>query len=80
MKLTITAFGIARDIIGERKYEMEVDDRSTVGVVLANLKTLFPAFTQLQSIILAVNEDYVNENFIINEGDDVVLVPPVSGG
>jgi len=80
MKLSITAFGIARDILGGRKYELEVADQATVKVALDQLKNQFPDFVKLKSILLAVNEDYVAEDFVLSENDDVVLVPPVSGG
>ncbi|MDF9654735.1 molybdopterin converting factor subunit 1 [Bacillus cereus] len=31
-------------------------------------------------IMVAINEEYVNENDIIQTGDTVAMIPPVSGG
>jgi molybdopterin synthase sulfur carrier subunit len=34
----------------------------------------------LDNIMVAVNEEFVEEDFIIKEGNTVALIPPVSGG
>jgi molybdopterin converting factor small subunit len=42
--------------------------------------TQYHEFKKLQSINFAINEDYQEDNFQIHEGDEVVIIPPVSGG
>ena len=80
MILTITAFGIARDILGAMKYELEVSEGITSGELLSKLSDQFEDFSKLNSLLLAVNEEYANDDLVLQEGDDVVLIPPVSGG
>ena len=80
MQITVSAFGIARDIIGGNELELTISNEESVGDVLGQLKTKFPDFEQLTSILLAVNESYAPLEQKIKEGDELVLIPPVSGG
>lgn len=34
----------------------------------------------LEETMFAVNEEYADNDTVIQEGDEVVLIPPVSGG
>ena len=40
----------------------------------------YEGFQKLQSINFAINEDYQEDHFLLKEGDEVVIIPPVSGG
>lgn len=80
MVIKVIAFGIARDIIGGGATEVEVSKNTTARNTLDLLKREFPDFEKLSSLRLAVNESYVEDDFVIKEGDELVLIPPVSGG
>ena len=80
MIIKIVAFGVARDIIGGSQLDMECESNIIVSQAIELLKTQFPDFQKLASIKMAVNEDYVSNDFVISEGDELVLIPPVSGG
>lgn len=80
MKIKLRAFGIAKDILGNRILEIEVKEKATI----ANLKTLlietYPTFSKLASLSFAVNESYQEDDFLLSEGEEVVIIPPVAGG
>ena len=40
----------------------------------------FPDFEKLRSLVIAVNEEYQEDGFILSEKDEIVIIPPVSGG
>ena len=80
MQTTIIAFGIAKDIIGGQQLPFELKDHPTVGNLKSQLCKQFPAFERLRSLAIAVNETYQDDDFVIGEGDEVVIIPPVSGG
>ena len=80
MDVRIVAFGIARDIVGGNYVDMTIDDQLTVKDTIEILKLKFPSFKQLASISLAVNEAYVDPDYKLCEGDEIVIIPPVSGG
>ena len=80
MVIKVIAFGIARDIIGGNDTSIEVQEGVSVRETLELLKIQYADFEKLSSLRLAVNESYVEDDFMINEGDELVLIPPVSGG
>ncbi|MEC7753306.1 MULTISPECIES: MoaD/ThiS family protein [Roseivirga] len=79
MKIQITAFGIAKDIVGKKQMTLDFEGKS-VGEVRTCLVNRFPEFEQLASLRFAVNTSYVDDSFELTENDEVVLIPPVSGG
>lgn len=78
MKVRVTAYGIAREIAG-RTFELEVEG-PTVRDLRKSLLANYPALTGLASLLVAVNENYAGDEVTIEPGDDIVLIPPVSGG
>ncbi|MDX1478104.1 MAG: MoaD/ThiS family protein [Saprospiraceae bacterium] len=80
MEVTLIAFGIARDILQERKLNWELVSGSTIGDLKAALHATYPDFDKLRSLRCAVNEEYVSDTHTVQEGDEIVLIPPVSGG
>ncbi len=80
MKIEVIAFGIAKDILNGNQVTLEMKEKSSVADVRQALVDLYPAFQGLASLQLAVNADYVNDDYLIKENDEVVLIPPVSGG
>lgn len=74
------AFGIARDILGSPKCDVELKDGGTIGQLKQQLLQKYSQFADLASIAFAVNEEYKEDDFPLNENDEVVIIPPVSGG
>ncbi len=79
MKFTITSYGIAKDILGERKLVVETNS-TNVGELRTWLTTRYPSLTELRSLFIAVNQDYATDEVSLKETDEIVLIPPVSGG
>lgn len=80
MLIHILAFGIAKDILNQQKLVVELDANRTVGDLRKNLLETHAGFSKLGSLRFAVNEEYVEDAFALTEGDEVILIPPVSGG
>lgn len=80
MTLHITAFGIARDILSTRVLAFETPEAFTVGELKRQLLERYPAFGDLTSLYVAVNAEYGDDDALLSERDDIVLIPPVSGG
>lgn len=80
MNIDIIAFGIAKDILKGKSVRLELDRNATVASVKRKLVNDYPAFKTLASLQLAVNAEYVEDSHMLNENDEVVLIPPVSGG
>ncbi len=80
MKVTLLAFGIAKDITGQRFMDWELPEAASVGDLRAVLAERFPRMSELKSVRLAVNSEYATEDLLLQENDEVALIPPVSGG
>jgi len=80
MNIEILAFGIAKDIIKGSKLSIEVEAGISVGDLKTKLCAQYPEFKKLTSLAIAVNTAYQNDDYILSADDEVVIIPPVSGG
>ncbi|GAB5552090.1 MAG: hypothetical protein Sapg2KO_16810 [Saprospiraceae bacterium] len=80
MKLNLLAFGIAKDIVAGKNTTLEIKNGSTVGELKEKLFQEFPAFEKLRSLSIAVNAEYRADDFTLSSDDEIVIIPPVSGG
>lgn len=80
MVLNILAFGIARDIVGKSTFDFNVTEGSTVEDLKKAILEAYPRFGNLASLMIAVNAEYGQDSTILNEKDEIALIPPVAGG
>lgn len=78
-KYRIKAFGITKDLLGGREVTIEINGQ-TVADLRAALNERYPQLLGLRSLFIAVNNDYADENILLNSSDEIALIPPVSGG
>jgi molybdopterin synthase catalytic subunit len=76
MQVTILPFGILKESLGPAAFPLTLAEDATVSDLLANLS----ARTTLRGIAVSVNAEYAQPSQPLNEGDEVGLLPPVSGG
>jgi molybdopterin converting factor subunit 1 len=81
MKVRVLYFGIVRDRLAIDGESVEVEEGTTVGDLLRGLSVRH-GFDELGSGVLrvALNRDYVGEGTRVSDGDEVAIIPPVSGG
>jgi molybdopterin converting factor subunit 1 len=79
MKYKVKAFGIARDILGAKEVSLEVKGNQ-VADLRKHLSMHYPALNDLNSLLIAVNLNYAGDDIELHESDEIVLIPPVSGG
>lgn len=80
MTIKLVAFGIAKDILKNKSIDFAVAEKLTVADLKADLCAQYPEFQRLKSFAIAINEEYQDDDFVIGERDEVVIIPPVSGG
>lgn len=80
MQIKILPFGITREIVGEPTVNFLNQDMLTVEALRNMLFQRYPALERLNSLAIAINGAYAENDQIIQPGDEVVLIPPVSGG
>ncbi len=80
MKLSILFFGITKDIVGSNKLELDVEEGMMVQTLKEYLQKTYPEFKRLNTFAVAVNSVYVREDLTLQTGDEIAIIPPVSGG
>ena len=80
MKINILLFGITRDLAGTRNISFEIPPGTTVAGLKKLITERYPALGDLDSVAVAVNNEYAGSDLLIREHDEIALLPPVSGG
>ena len=81
MIVTIRYFAIIREIVGRTEESRDVPAGTTVAELIAILEAEAPRLARVgKSAMSMVNQEYVEAGFKLHEGDEFVMIPPVSGG
>ena len=81
MQVTVRLFAMMRDAAGVDHLPVDLPDQSTAGDALVAVVQQQPALQPYaQRLAIAVNLEYVPWNHALRDGDEVALIPPVSGG
>jgi len=80
IKIRIIAFGIAKDILQSKQIDLELNSGDTISSLRQVLLQRHPEFSKLKSLSFAVGVNYQDDSYALNENDEVVIIPPVSGG
>jgi len=81
MQVRVRYLGMLKEIAGREDEPVEVSDSAVVGELYAALQQRIPQLQQFRhAIALAVNYEYADSETRLREGDEIALIPPVSGG
>ncbi|HTM07898.1 MAG TPA: molybdopterin converting factor subunit 1 [Verrucomicrobiae bacterium] len=81
MKVTVKFFAILRERVGAGEITKEIQAGSTVADLWQALKADYPKLAPVDTRLLyAVNQNYVRPDHPLKDRDEVVFIPPVSGG
>jgi molybdopterin converting factor subunit 1 len=76
MEVTVRLFAMLRERAGARELTLELPDGARVRDALAELGDLAAGLP----LVMAVNREYAPEDQVLDAGDELALIPPVSGG
>src|SRR3954468_24162771 len=81
MRVQVLFFGQLKDLTGNAAESLALGERATVHDVLEHYSEKFPSILKLSpSLALSVNQEYAAKDAPLRDGDEVALLPPVSGG
>jgi molybdopterin synthase catalytic subunit len=81
MRVRILFFGLLKDVAGKSSDSLELPEGASVRDVLEHYLMRVPKLqTAMASIAVAVNQQYASAETTLKSGDEVALLPPVSGG
>ena len=81
MVIHVLFFGMLKDLAGGPRDVLELKTDATLADVLRHYETRIPRLKELlPSIAVSVNQEYAAKDVRLRPGDEVALLPPVSGG
>ncbi|MFQ6112359.1 MAG: molybdopterin converting factor subunit 1 [Nitrospinota bacterium] len=81
MKVKVKCFAWARDATGKEEVEAELEGDASVGSLLKKLAEDYPRLGErLSTMAVSVNQEFARPDEPISEGDEIALIPPISGG
>jgi molybdopterin converting factor subunit 1 len=81
MTIHVRLFAILRERAGISETSLNLPDGATVEQASIVLREKFPAIAgYLSRVAFAVNQNYADRKAGLNDGDELALIPPVSGG
>ena len=81
MMIRVLCFAAYRDLAGTSELMMELPEGSRVGDLVSGLRARGGGWSRLpERPAVAVNMEYADPARALSDGDEVALIPPVSGG
>ncbi|HHL71844.1 MAG TPA: molybdopterin converting factor subunit 1 [Bacteroidetes bacterium] len=81
MKVDVKLFAVLREIAGREQVTLELPEPVALTELFEQLSADHPGLTRYQTITsFALNGEYAEPATIVNDGDEVALIPPISGG
>jgi len=81
MQIRVLFFGMLREIIGRSSESLEMPEHSTLRDLLGHYQKMVPAIGPMTaSLAMSINQEYAPPGSELRAGDEVALLPPVSGG
>ena len=81
MQIRVLFFGVLKDVAGRSSEELNLPENATAGDVLQHYERSLAGLNgKLSSIAISVNQEYTTADVKLKSGDEVALLPPVSGG
>ncbi|MGE3540875.1 MAG: molybdopterin converting factor subunit 1 [Candidatus Tectimicrobiota bacterium] len=81
MQITVKLFALMREKAGTDTVRLDVPEGSTVMQAVRSLVERYPSLeTYVDKARYALQMDFVEPTAPVAEGDELALIPPVSGG
>ena len=81
MHVGIQFWSYFKDLTGCAQTSEELASGATIGDLLQRLHARFPKLVAMQnSTLIAVGVEYQGKDYVLRDGDEVSLFPPVQGG
>src|ERR1700704_1708709 len=80
MRVLVRPFASYREGAGVGRIELELPPGATVKDAIFKIVRDHPLIAEGRQVVIAKNHDYVTPDEPLADGDEVALIPPVSGG
>jgi molybdopterin converting factor subunit 1 len=81
MQVRVLFFGMLKDLAGRPSESLNLPDNATLDDVLQHYEARVPRLKDFAaSIAMSINQEYAAPDAKLKSGDEIALLPPVSGG
>ena len=81
MQVTVKFFATYREVVGSKERKVRLGDRATLRDLLDAVYAGHPRLKSHEgAMLVAVNHEFADPSARLRDGDEVALMPPVSGG
>jgi molybdopterin converting factor subunit 1 len=81
MRVLVKLFAILKERAGTGEISLDLPEQPTVAAAARALGERVPEIAAyLDRVAFAVNRAYVSKETVLNDGDELAVIPPVSGG
>ncbi len=81
ISVRVLLFGAARDAVGHDEVDLQINSDTSVTSAFEQLLADYPTLARFgKSLLLAVNQEYSTPERKLSDGDELAVLPPVSGG
>ncbi len=81
MQIQVRLFATYREIVGSRGFAWSSRDGLSLRELVDGVVAKYPGLAgHRDTMLLAVNHDLAASDRVLHDGDEVALLPPVSGG
>lgn len=81
MQIRVLFFGVLKDVVGQGSELVNLPEPATLDDLVGCLRQQIPRLNaHLPSIAMSINQEYARLESTLKQGDEVALLPPVSGG
>ena len=83
-EITVLFFAKSRELVESSSAQLTLQPQTTGAVLKQSILTAYPALNVIaDSFVLAHNQEYVDDleaQIVLSAGDEVAIIPPISGG
>ncbi len=81
ISIRLKFFAYARELVGRKEITFEIESDATVKNLMEQILMEYPSLREIHDhIIIAVNKNTCKSDRRLKDGDEVAILPPVSGG
>ena len=81
MRVRLLLFAGLREAVGTKEHLLELEDASSLAEVLQRAEQELPEVARYRGrLLVSLNEDRAPLDTPVHDGDEVALLPPISGG
>ncbi len=81
MRVRVLVFAGLREAVGRKDLVLELEPESSVQALMARVEDMFPSVASYRGrLLVSLNEKRAGTDATLHDGDEVALLPPLSGG